>query len=86
MKSETVSFESFASQFVPVAGEDADNFADHTQMTTVMSALRANLKNPVVIRLGRVSGRNLVGAISVFIVGTLPSGKIGGLFTVSVET
>jgi hypothetical protein len=86
MKSETVSFESFASRFVPVAGEDADNFAYHTQMTKVLSALRANLKNPVVIRLGRVSGSNLVGAISVFVVGTLPSGKIGGLFTVSVET
>jgi hypothetical protein len=86
MTSETVAFESFASRFVPVAGEDADNLAYHTRMTKVMSALRANLKNPIVIRLGRVSGDNLVGAISVYIVGTLPSGKVGGLFTVSVET
>jgi hypothetical protein len=86
MKSETVAFESFASRFAPVVGEDADNFAYHTQMTKVMSALRANLKDPVVLRLGRVSGNDLVGAISVYIIGTLPSGKIGGLFTVSVET
>jgi hypothetical protein len=86
MKSETVAFESFASRFVPVVGEDADNFAYHTQMAKVLSALRTNLKNPVVIRFGRVSGNQLVGAISVYIVGTLPSGKIGGLFTVSVET
>jgi hypothetical protein len=55
-------------------------------MAKVLSALRTNLKNPVVIRFGRVSGNQLVGAISVYIVGTLPSGKIGGLFTVSVET
>ena len=86
MKSETVAFETFASRFVPVAGEDADNFAYHQQMTKVLGAVRSNLKNPVVIRLGRPQGTNLVGAISVYIVGTLPSGKIGGLFTVAVET
>ena len=87
MKSETVSFEAFASRYVPVAGEDEDNFAYHTQLTKTLDALRTNLKNPVVIRLGRTtSGGDLVGAISVYIVGTLPSGKIGGLFTVAVET
>jgi hypothetical protein len=86
MKSETVAFETFASRFVPVAGEDADNFAYHQQMTKVLGAVRTNLKNPIVIRLGRPQGSNLVGAISVYIVGTLPSGKIGGLFTVAVET
>jgi hypothetical protein len=86
LKSETVAFESFASRFTPVAGEDADNFAYHQQMTKVLGALRANLKNPVVIRLGRQSGSGIVGAISVYIVGTLPSGKVGGLFTVAVET
>ncbi len=86
LKSETVSFESWASRYVPVQGEDADNYAYHQKMTAMLAVLRTNLKNPVVIRLGRVSGNNLVGAISVYIVGTLPSGKIGGLFTVSVET
>ncbi len=86
LKSEAVAFESFASRFVAVAGEDADNFAYHQQMTKVLGAVRANLANPVVIRLGRQSGSGLVGAISVYIVGTLPSGKVGGLFTVAVET
>jgi hypothetical protein len=86
LKSETVAFESFAARFVPVVGEDADNFVYHQQMTRILGALRDNLKNPVVIRLGRKSGNDLVGAISVYIVGTLPSGKIGGLFTVAVET
>jgi hypothetical protein len=86
MKSETVAFETFASRYVPVAGEDADNFAYHQQMTKILNAVRTGLKNPVVIRLGRPQGNNLVGAISVYIVGTLPSGKIGGLFTVAVET
>ncbi len=86
MKSETVDFEAFAARFVPVDGEDADNFAYHTQMTNVLDTVRLKLKNPRVIRLGRQSGSGLVGAISVYIVGTLPSGKIGGLFTVSVET
>ena len=83
---ETVAFETFAGRYKPVAGEDADNFAYHQQMTKVLSAVRNNLKNPKVIRLGRKSGNALVGAISVYIVGTLPSGKIGGIFTVSVET
>jgi len=32
--------ESFAARFKPVAGEDADNFAYHTQMTKVMAAVR----------------------------------------------
>jgi Nuclease A inhibitor-like protein len=88
MKSETVPFETFASTLKPVNGEDADNYAYHVQMTNVLDAIRKDLKNPVVIRLGRQSGNGnyLVGAISVYIVGTLPSGKIGGLFTVSVET
>ncbi|MFO0614863.1 MAG: nuclease A inhibitor family protein [Polyangiaceae bacterium] len=86
MKSETVDFESFAARFVPVEGEDADNFVYHQQMTKILDTMRATLKNPVVIRLGRLSGSGLIGAISVYIVGTLPSGKVGGLFTVSVET
>jgi len=86
LKSETVNFESFAARYAPVVGEDADNFAYHQQMTKVLAMVRTNLKNPVVIRLGRPSGSGLVGAISVYIVGTLPSGKVGGLFTVSVET
>jgi Nuclease A inhibitor-like protein len=87
MKSETVAFEAFASGLVPVDGEDPDNFAYHTQMTKVLTAIRAHLQNPVVVRLGRPAATSgLVGAISVYIVGTLPSGKIGGLFTVSVET
>lgn len=86
LKSETVPFESFASRFVPVAGEDADNFAYHQRMTKLLGALRDNLKNPIVIRMGRPQGNGLVGAISVYIIGTLPSGKVGGVFTVSVET
>lgn len=86
LKSETVRFESFASRFVPVAGEDADNFAYHQRMTKLLAALRDNLKNPIVIRMGRPQGNGLVGAISVYIIGTLPSGKVGGVFTVSVET
>lgn len=86
MKSETVDFESFASRFVPVMGEDADNFVYHQQITAVLDLVRANIKDPKVIRLGRQSGNGLIGAISVYIVGTLPSGKVGGLFTVSVET
>jgi hypothetical protein len=86
LKSETIDFESFASRFVPVPGEDADNFAYHQRMTKVFAALRANLQHPVVIRFGRASSSGLVGAISVYIVGTLPSGKVGGLFTVAVET
>lgn len=88
MHSETVSFESFASRYVPIAGEDEDNFVYHQQLTATLNALRTNLKNPVVIRMGRKSwdGKYLVGAISVYIIGTLPSGKIGGLFTVAVET
>ena len=86
MKSETAAFESFASRVKPVNGEDKDLYAYHLQMTNVLDVVRTNLKNPVVIRLGRPSGNGLVGAISVYIVGTLPSGKIGGLFTVSVET
>lgn len=86
MKSEAVDFEAFASRYVPVEGEDPDNYAYHVQMTKVLGAVRDNLKNPKVIRLGRPSGNGLIGAISVYIVGTLPSGKVGGLFTVSVET
>jgi hypothetical protein len=86
LASESVPFETFAARFKPVPGEDADNFAYHEQMTKVLGAVRTNLKNPKVIRFGRKSGNNLVGAISVYIVGTLPSGKIGGLFTVAVET
>jgi hypothetical protein len=86
LKSETVGFESWAARFVPVQGEDADNFAYHTQMTKLLDTVRKNLKNPVVIRMGRPSGNGLVGAISVYVIGTLPSGKIGGVFTVSVET
>lgn len=86
MKSETVDFESFAARYVPVDGEDADNFAYHQQMTKILDTMRTNLKNPIVLRFGRRSGSDLVGAISVYIVGTLPSGKVGGLFTVSVET
>ncbi|NOU26497.1 MAG: hypothetical protein HOO96_01210 [Polyangiaceae bacterium] len=86
LKSETVSFEAFAARLKPVAGEDADNFAYHQQMTKVLDLVRTNLKNPIVIRLGRPQGNILVGAISVYFVGTLPSGKIGGLFTVAVET
>ncbi len=86
LKSETVPFETFAARLAPVVGEDADNFAYHQQMTKVLDTVRTNLKNPIVIRLGRPQGTNLVGAISVYIVGTLPSGKIGGLFTVAVET
>ncbi len=88
MKSETVAFESFASSYVAVAGEDPDNFTYHQQMTKVLNAVRSHLKNPIVIRVGRKSGSGnyLVGAISVYVIGTLPSGKIGGLFTVSVET
>jgi hypothetical protein len=86
MKSETVDFESFASRYVPVDGEDPDNYAYHQQMTKILDTMRANLKHPVVIRLGRPSSYGLVGAISVYIVGTLPSGKVGGLFTVAVET
>jgi hypothetical protein len=86
LKSETVDFEAWASRYVPVMGEDPDNFLYHQQMTKILDELRKDLKNPVVIRLGRQSGNNLVGAISVYIVGTLPSGKVGGLFTVAVET
>jgi 3-hydroxyacyl-CoA dehydrogenase/enoyl-CoA hydratase/3-hydroxybutyryl-CoA epimerase len=37
-------------------------------------------------RFGRKNGSGLVGAISVYVIGTLPSGKIGGVFTVAVET
>ena len=88
LKSETVAFDSFASRYVAVAGEDPDNFSYHHEMTRVLNAMRSHLKNPIVIRVGRKSesGSGLVGAISVYILGTLPSGKIGGLFTVSVET
>lgn len=86
MKSETVDFETFAKRLAPVVGEDADMFAYHQKVTKVLDALRTNLKNPVVIRLGRQSGSGLTGAISVYIVGTLPSGKVGGLFTVAIET
>ncbi len=86
LKSETVPFEAFASRYRPVAGEDADNYEYHQRMTKLLDALRTNLKNPVVIRMGRPQGKDLVGAISVYIVGTLPSGKVGGVFTVSVET
>lgn len=86
LKSETVPFEAFAARYKPVAGEDPDNFAYHQRLTAVLDVMRANLKNPVVIRLGRPSGSGLVGAISVYILGTLPSGKVGGLFTVAVET
>lgn len=86
MKSETIGFESFASRYLPEQGEDADNYAYHQRMTAMFAVLRTNLKNPIVIRLGRTNGSGLVGAISVYIVGTLPSGKIGGLFTVAVET
>lgn len=86
LASETVDFEVFAAKLKPIAGEDADNFEYHRRMTEVLDLLRDNLKNPVVIRLGRTNGSALVGAISVYIVGTLPSGRIGGLFTVSVET
>jgi hypothetical protein len=86
MKSQTVGFEAFAARFVAVEGEDADNYAYHQRMTAMFDVMRTNLKSPVVIRLGRTSGSGLVGAISVYIVGTLPSGKIGGLFTVAVET
>lgn len=88
LHSETVDFEKFASTFVAVKGEDPDNYAYHQQMTKVLNAVRSRLKNPVVIRMGRQSGSGsyLVGAISVYVIGTLPSGKVGGLFTVSVET
>jgi hypothetical protein len=86
LKSEVVDFEAFASRYVPVTGEDPDNFAYHTQLTKTLNAVREHLANPVVLRFGRPVGSDLIGAISVYIVGTLPSGKIGGLFTVSVET
>jgi hypothetical protein len=86
LKSETVPFESFAARFVPVRGEDPELLAYHTKMTRLMGALRTNLKNPVVLRFGRKNGSGLVGAISVYVIGTLPSGKIGGVFTVAVET
>lgn len=86
LKSQTVAFESFAARMAPVKGEDADLFAYHTKMTKLLDAIRANVKDPVVLRFGRVSGGGLVGAISVYILGTLPSGRIGGVFTVSVET
>ena len=86
LKSETVPFESFAARFVPQPGEDADLLAYHTKVTRLMGALRTNLKNPVVLRFGRKNSSGLVGAISVYVIGTLPSGKIGGVFTVSVET
>jgi hypothetical protein len=86
LKSETVGFEAFAARFVPAAGQDPDNLAYNQKMTAMLKVLRANLKDPVVVRLGRTSSSGLVGAISVYVIGTLPSGKIGGVFTVSVET
>ena len=86
LKSETVAFSTFAAKYAPVPGEDPDNFDYHQKMTAMLDAVRKHLKNPIVIRFGRKVGSNLTGAISVYIVGTLPSGKVGGLFTVSVET
>lgn len=86
LKSESVPFGAFAARFTPVRGEDADLFAYHTKMTRLLGAVRTNLANPVVLRFGRTSSSGLVGAISVYVIGTLPSGKIGGVFTVSVET
>jgi hypothetical protein len=86
LKSQTVSFDTFASRFAPVPGEDADLAAYKAHMARLLGAVRTNLKSPVVLRFGRPSGTNLVGAISVYVIGTLPSGKIGGVFTVAVET
>jgi hypothetical protein len=88
LHSETVDFEKFAGTFVAVKGEDPDNYAYHQQMTKVLDSVRSHIKNPVVISMGKkdASGPWLEGAISVYIIGTLPSGKVGGLFTVSVET
>lgn len=86
LKSETVAFDTFAAKYVPVPGEDPDNFAYHQKMTSMLDAVRKHLKSPIVIRFGRKVSGTLTGAISVYIVGTLPSGRVGGLFTVSVET